>query len=348
MTAASDTTRPRIAFLALGGTIASMANGVDAGSSPVLLADDIARTVQGFVDDVDLVSEQFMQIASPSLRFEDVLRLVTHARRLVADGATGIVVSQGTDTIEETSFAFDLLWTEDAPVVFTGAMRSPSLPGPDGPANLLAAIRVAAGAQFRGLGVLVVSNDEIHTSRLVRKTHISSLATFQSDLSGPIGWVSEGVPQLAVRPLGRATIDVADDASIPPVALVRMSLGDDGRIFDALPEHGYRGVVLEGFGGGHVAAPAVAHVRALAQRMPIVLASRTASGEVLRQTYRYPGSEIELLELGLIHSGALGGLKARVVLTMALAAGLEGEALVMAFDRIRDAAPAPATIGLAP
>lgn len=341
-------TIPRIAFLALGGTIASVEGGEQAGAAPVLLAQDIARSVQGFVDDVELVPEQFMQIASPSIRHEDVLRLVERARSLVDAGARGVVVTQGTDTIEETSFAFDLLWHEDAPVVFTGAMRSPSLPGPDGPANLVAAIRVAAREQFRGLGVLVVSNDEIHTARLVRKTHISSLATFQSDLSGPVGWVTEGVPQLAVRPVNRATLRVPSDVEVPPVALVRMSLGEDGRIFDALPGLGYRGCVIEGFGGGHVSAPAVGHVRHLHEQMPVVLSSRTASGEVLSRTYRYPGSEIELLELGLIHAGALGGLKAKVVMSLALAAGQSREELATTFTTVRGIVPGPAPRGLAP
>lgn len=145
---------------------------------------------------------------------------------------------------------------------------------------------------------------------------------------------------IAVKPTGRVHVEVAPDASIPPVALVRVALDDDGRILETLPSLGYAGAVIEGFGGGHVTPPMVPSVTRLAARIPVVLASRTGSGEVLRRTYRYPGSEIELLELGLVPAGALDGLKSRVLLSLCLAADLSGAEIAEAFELLAVSSPA--------
>jgi L-asparaginase len=283
-----------------------------------------------------------MQRPSPSITFTDLLRLRDEITLRVADGSAGIVVTQGTDTIEETAFALDLLWSGSAPVVVTGAMRSPSLPGADGAANLLGAVQVAAGAMTRGLGVLVVFNDEIHAAKFVSKTHTSKPSAFQSRLTGPIGWLSEGHPLIAVRPVGRFCMNVPTRADVPPVALIRVGLEDDGRILPALAAHGFRGAVIEGFGGGHVTPPMVTRIKRLASEMPVVLASRTGSGELLRNTYRYHGSETELLEVGAIPAGILDGLKARILLSLCLAADPAGENVATAFQAVGMAAP-PAT-----
>lgn len=314
-------TLPRVDYLALGGTIASTRTDGDAGVSAVLTAQDIAASVEGIDEVADLRSAQFLQIPSASITLAQVLALRDEIAKRVAAGSRGVVLTQGTDTIEEVAFALDLLWDGDAPIVVTGAMRNPSLPGPDGPANVLAATRVAASEAARGLGALVVMNDEIHAARFVRKVHTSSLAAFQSPATGPIGWVSEGHVRIVTRPVGRTHIAVAADAATPPVALVRLALGDDGRLLSTLAGQGYAGAVIEGMGGGHVAEVTVPLVRELTRRMPVVLASRTGSGDVLAATYRFKGSEIELLEAGLISAGQLDGLKARLLLSLCLAAG---------------------------
>ena len=133
-----------------------------------------------------------MQRPSPSIIFADLLRLRDEIAHRVADGSAGVVVTQGTDTIEETAFALDLMWPGDTPIVITGAMRNPSLPGADGPANLLAAVRVAATIQARRLGVLVVFNDEIHAARFVSKTHTSSLSAFRLSPAGRLPGLARG------------------------------------------------------------------------------------------------------------------------------------------------------------
>jgi L-asparaginase len=286
----------------------------------VLTAQDIAASVEGIDEVADLRSSQFLQVPSPSITLAQVLVLRDEIATRVAAGSRGVVLTQGTDSIEEVAFTLDLLWDGDAPLVVTGAMRNPSLAGPDGPGNVLAATRVAASEAARGLGALVVMNDEIHAARFVRKVHTSNLAAFQSLVTGPIGWVSEGHVRIVTRPVGRMFIPLAAGAAIPPVALVRVALGDDGRMLSNLAGLGYRGAVIEGMGGGHVPEVAMPLVRELSRQMPVILASRTGSGDVLAETYRFAGSEIELLEAGLISAGQLDGLKARLLLSLCLAA----------------------------
>lgn len=241
----------------------------------------------------------------------------------------GFVVTQGTDTIEETAFLVDLLHRDERPVVVTGAMRHPSMPGADGPANLSAAIRVAAAPHARELGVLVVMNDEIHAARLVRKVHTMSPAAFAS-VPGPLGWVAEGRPQIITRLPWRSTLP-RPNGDFPPVALITAALGDDGRIIESLPGLGYRGVVIEALGGGHL-PPAMANaVARVAEELPVVLTSRTGSGSTLEATYDFPGSEIDLLRNGALSAGCLDGAKARILLTVLLALERDREEIGAAF-----------------
>jgi L-asparaginase len=267
----------------------------------------------------------------------DLFDIAAAARAAIAAGCRGIVVSQGTDTIEEIAFGLDLLCAGDDPIVVTGAMRNASLPSADGPANVIAAIRVAASAAARGLGALVVLNDEIHAARFVRKSHTANPGTFRSAATGPLGWIAENDVRIAVRPTRRFHVAVPAGAVPPPVALLKMSLGDDGRLLPLLPAAGFAGAVLEGFGGGHgpddVAAPGV--IEALVSAMPVVLASRAGSGEVLRATYGgFAGSETDLISRGVIYAGSLDGPKARLLLTLLLARGAGRDEIRQAFAEI--------------
>ncbi|MDE9366623.1 asparaginase [Luteipulveratus sp. YIM 133132] len=313
---------PQVAYFALGGTIASVPPAPGEPAQPGLSAAQIAGSIGGLdrvaqIDGVDL-----MKVSSARLTLEHVLQLRDAATAAVDDGATGVVVSQGTDSLEETAYALDVVWDRAEPVVLTGAMRNPSLLSPDGAANLMAAVRTAASPQARDQGALVVLNDEVHAARYVRKTHTSSVATFQSPAVGRLGWVVEDRVEVALRVPRTPPLTVPADVTIPPVALVTMALGDDGRLLSGLPDLGYEGVVLAAMGGGHVAVEWVEPLRALAARMPVVLASRSGAGEVLSATYGYPGSEVALLRAGLLRAGGLDPLKARIRLQLALAAGV--------------------------
>jgi L-asparaginase len=322
----------RVAVVAVGGTIASIRQE-SGGAAPRLSGPDLVGAVPGLGDVAELVTSTFGSIPSPAITESDVFALRAVVRAAVTqDKVDGVVVTQGTDTLEETAYLLDLLHREEAPVVVTGAMRHPGLPGADGPANLLSAVRVAASPAAKGLGALVVFNDQVHAARYVQKTHTSNVATFQSRLTGPLGWVSEGDVRIPLRPGPQVAIVVPDEFISRPVALVKTVLGDDGRLLDCLPSLGYCGAVVEGFGGGHVSPAMALRVADLRTRMPVVLASRTGSGEGLRRTYDTPGSELDLIRHGVISAGALDGVKARILLTVLLMSSVDDAAIRQAFE----------------
>lgn len=324
----------RVAVISMGGTIA-MAPSASGGIVPSLGADDLVASVPGLADlDVKITTESLRSLPSPSLGFADLVALSERVRAELAAGATGVVITHGTDTIEETAFFLDLTVAGDAPVVVTGAMRHPHSAGPDGPANLYAAIRVALAPAARGLGTLVVMSDEIHGARFVRKNHTSSTGAFVSPGFGPLGLVVEGDPRIRrASPVG-LTLAPSPSVAALRVGLITVTMGDDGEVLRHCGDL-FDGVVIAGLGAGHVPALMVPVVASVASRIPVVLSTRTGSGSVLRHTYGYPGSERDLLERGLIQSGFLDPAKARVLLALLLAAGAGRAEITEAFDRYR-------------
>lgn len=314
---------PEVVVFSLGGTIASTntgGGGAAGGVTPRLGAAELVEAVPQLRNVARLETVAIREVASGDLTLPDLVALAKEIDKRLDAGFAGVVVTQGTDTIEETSFALDLLVRGSAPVVVTGAMRNPTLAGADGPGNLLAAVQVAAAPQAAGQGVLVVLNDEIHAARFARKTHTSSPSTFRSETAGPIGWVVESKVRIGLRvPALPRIVPSRPEGELPPVALLTCALGDDLRLLAHVGEAGYRGLVIQGFGGGHVPAAAVSALEELAAEIPVVLGSRTGSGEALTSTYGFPGSERDLLSRGLIPTGFLDGPKARIFLSLVLA-----------------------------
>ena len=328
------TRRPRVTVISLGGTIAStpLADSTS-GVTPRLSASDLVASVPQLGEVADVTALAFRQVPSGDLTLDDVVALAREIEMCYDTGADGVVVTQGTDTIEETSFALDLLVANSRGLVVTGAMRHPTQLSADGPSNLLSSVRVASSPHARDLGTLVVLNDEIHAARFVRKTHTSRVSAFQSPGCGPLGWIVEGRVRVVVRVAALARVTPVIE-SVPPVALVTCSLGDDDRMVTALGSLGYAGAVVAGFGAGHVPARVVAALDALARRVPVVLASRTGAGELLRETYGFRGSESDLAARGLWSAGSLDGVKARVLLSLVLAGGGDAATVRANFERV--------------
>jgi L-asparaginase len=321
--------RPVTVF-ALGGTIA-MTSGAEGRAVPAISADALAAAVPGLERIARVTAVDFRQLPGAHLTLDDILALARAISAAAEAGAAGAVVTQGTDTIEETAFALDLLIGPDLPVVVTGAMRHAGMAGAEGPANLLAAVAVAAAEDARGLGTVVVMNDTIHAAVLVHKAHSTRPDAFASPTAGPIGFIAEGVPHILLRPAARARVPMPGEGADRPVALLASGLGDDGRLIGAVAAGGFAGAVIAATGAGHLSEAAADAAADLAQAMPVVLASRTGAGPVLAGTYGFAGSESDLAARGLIRAGWLDPAKARVLLALALRAGFDEAWLRTAF-----------------
>ncbi len=318
-------------MLTLGGTIAMTPGAAEGAVVPQLDAADLLRAIPELdLLDVELTAFDFRRLPSPDIGFAVLAELADLIEREIQAGATGIVVTQGTDTIEETSYFLDRTIGGDVPIVVTGAMRHPTQASADGPANLLSAIRVAADPKARGLGCVVVMSDEIHAARYVRKSHSTSTAAFTSPNAAPIGQILEQELVLLSRPRPCPPLKRGPGLSDTSIGMMHAALGDNGEWLKPFAEH-TDGLVVAGFGGGHVPSRLVPTLAELAQAKPVVLASRTGSGAVLRRTYGYPGSEQDLLSRGLINAGFLDPFKARVLLHVLVAAGASHAEITRAF-----------------
>lgn len=330
-------TKPRIHILALGGTIATRPDSTSAMQMG-LGADDLVAAVPRLAEIADVRAETVSRVGSHSLSFDQLHALAVRIRGLEADG---IVVTQGTDTLEETSFLLDLLLDVDVPVVVTAAMRNPALTSPDGPGNLLAAVRVASNpwvaANARALGVIVAMLDEVYAAADVLKVHPTRLNAFASTQTGPLAALVEDRVVPLVLPVRDATIatrarlKAAAAGKNVPVALFWMALDESGRLVEAMlgaPDRlGYGGAVVAAMGGGHTPERATRILERLAGIMPTVVSPRAGGGPMLHKTYGGPSSEIELRKAGLIWGGRLHPLKARVLLETCLRAGLDRAAV---------------------
>ena len=306
----------RVCILAAGGTIAMTGAG---GATPGLDAADLVATVRDLTAVDGLEARTVVNVPSAHLSLGEQLE-VCRAARDAARAGIGVVVTHGTDTLEETAMLCDVLHDAEAPIVFTGAIRPASAPGADGPANLVDAISVAQSAAASGLGVLVVFGGEIHHARCARKTDTTSLTAFSSPQTGPLGRVTEGHPTIWSRVPRNAPLDPPDlDRRVPIVPTVA---GDDGTLANAtlatLPD----GVVVVALGAGHMHPSLLELWAQAAERMPVIACCRPERGVVLSATYGFPGSEQDLRATRIIPAGFLSPQAARMKLLACVAAGL--------------------------
>lgn len=316
-------TAPHLLLAALGGTIASTADA-SGGVAPALSGAEIAAAagLDQIWPNLQTDFAQVAQVSSANVTLEMLFDVTELARTSAADG---IVLTQGTDTLEESAFGLWLLNDSGTHIAATGAMRNPTLPGADGPANVRAAALTALSNQVSDLPSSLVFNDEVHDPRFVSKSHATSTAAFSSGpVLGAIGWLSEDDLHLphAPRTPRSPFVGLSRPSRLSEVALAEVGLGEPEETLDLIAGSGFAGAVVSGVGGGHVPEDLVPAVTRLAESMPLVLASRTGAGASLRRTYGYPGGEIGLLEAGLIPAGILDARRARIVLTLALSFGI--------------------------
>ena len=304
----------KVVLVTTGGTIAMIKS--HAGVVPFSGGSSIITEIPGLerVADVELV--EFSNVPSPYMTPTMMWKLSRVVQELVdREDVDGVVITHGTDTLEETSYFLDLVLKTDKPVVFTAAMRNINELGTDGPRNVLASVRVASSDKAGGMGVMVCLNDEIHAAREVTKTYTSNVATFDSPGYGPLGVVDEDDVIFFRRSLTRMTIETSRIEE--RVALIKTFTGDDGSVLRFVRGSGYRGIVLEGFGRGNV-PPKVADVVAeMAHEIPVVITSRCFKGRVL-DVYAYKGGGAYLRRHGAILGQEVSSQKARIKLMIAL------------------------------
>ena len=263
---------------------------------------------------------------SASITLHDVQGLADAIAAAFANGDTGAVVSHGTDTIEETAFALSLLLQSDRPVILTGAMRPADATGADGPANLDAAILAAASPDAQGLGPAVLFGDELHAAHLVQKSHSTRPHAFSSAPYGPLGLIVEGRLDIAMTaPRRHARFRIG--ARIPAVPILLAGLDLEPETIAAFADAEVGALVIAGAGGGHVSARSVAAIAALAQKLPIILTSRTAMGHTLTRSYGYAGGEIDLARQGVINGGRWRPVQARIATQILLSNGCSASEL---------------------
>ena len=293
---------------------------VAGGPVPALCGPEILALVPGLDQIAECATTDFVRLPGPHMTPSRMLEL-SHvvAAQLADERVDGVVVTHGTDTLAETACLLDLVLRSEKPVVLGGAMRNSSEAGWDGPANLRSAVRVAVDPEARGLGVLVVMNDELIAAAEATKTHTESENAFQARDFGPLGVADKDRVIVSRRRIAREHIPATRLEE--SVEIIKLSAGSDGRFIRRAIEDGARGLVLEALGLDNVPVTALSEVeRAIQRGIPVVITSRCPRGRVF-DTYAYPGAGRPLRRAGAILGGLLPSHKARIKLMLLLGAG---------------------------
>jgi L-asparaginase len=307
-----------IKLIFTGGTI-SMARLKK--TSKAVISDnqlELINLIENEIMNITLVPYQFSLKPSPAITPDDMFNLAVLCESYLKDpNVDGIVITHGTDTMEETAYFLDLYLDTKKPVVFTGSMRSYSEIGYDGLSNLVSSIRVAASAKSRGKGVLVVMNDEINAATEVTKTHTLALDTFKSLEFGPIGIV-EHPNVLYYRDTHYTKYQITPKSINSNIEILKSYSGSSSLILNLLLDHGVSGIILEGLGRGNVPPKMLQGIkRAIDMNVPILLTSRCPKGRVL-DSYGYEGGGEQLKKMGVIFTKNLNSQKARIRLMLVL------------------------------
>ncbi|MHC1719195.1 MAG: asparaginase [Clostridiaceae bacterium] len=307
----------KIIVIFTGGTISMKKDEESDAAVPALGAEDIIKLSPGIEKLADLSFYDFGMLPSPHVTAQKMMELSRIiSEKIETEGYDGVVVTHGTDSLEETAFLVDLTYKGSKPVVFTGSMKSSSDFGWDGPSNLTESVIAAIADEAADRGVMVVLDGEIHAAAQVTKTNTHSLNTFKSVDFGPLGFVEGSTAKFFYRYEKRQYIHA--EMIKENVALIKCGCGMDDSLIRFCAESGCSGMVIEGMGRGHIPPGMLPGVEyALGRDIPVVLVSRCPTGKVL-DDYGYKGAGRELKEMGVIFGGNLPGQKARIKLMVAL------------------------------
>lgn len=312
----------KILVLHTGGTIAMHED--EHGQVGLQSTNPLYETTKRLASLATIVEENYANLPSPHITPTFVILLATTLKEKVKDEHyDGVVITHGTDTLEESAYLLHLLWDSHVPIVMTGAMRSSNELSADGPYNYVNALRIASSEKANGRGVLVTFNGDILTAEDVTKVDSSKVNAFQSPTSGPIGLVTKEDIIFFYDVKKKETFHI--DNITKHVPLLKVYSGIDQTVIDAVIQTNIDGLVIEAFGQGNIPPALVPSIEQLVVNdIPVVVVSRSLSGYV-QPTYTYEGGGGALKQKGVIFGGSLSGQKARLKLLIALEANVEKE-----------------------
>ena len=325
--------KPVVQFIATGGTIAMKVDPVTKGVVPAISGDDLMKTVPDAARFATIEVNNFSNMSANYVEPKWWSRLTKAVDDALArPEVAGVVVSQGTDTMEETAYWLDLTVKSDKPVVLIGAQRNASESDFDGPRNLLNAIRIATSGDAKGKGVMVAMNNQINAARSVTKTHTGDVETFKSGDFGFLGEVWDDKVVFSRTPLRRQHIDIGA-GDMPRVEILSMFGGADGSLLRYAVDQGAKGIVVQATGMGNMNVSMFEAVKyALSKNVPVVISTRVYNGRTM-PVYGFPGGGKTTFDAGAVMAGDLSPQKARLLLILLLHQGKTSKKeLQAAFD----------------
>ncbi|CBJ21557.1 L-asparaginase (L-asparagine amidohydrolase) [Streptococcus mitis B6] len=311
----------KILVLHTGGTISMQA---DASGAVVTSSDNPMNHVSNPLEGIQVHSLDFFNLPSPHIKPKHMLALYQKIKE-EADNYDGVVITHGTDTLEETAYFLDTMEVPHIPIVLTGAMRSSNELGSDGVYNYLSALRVASDDRAADKGVLVVMNDEIHAAKYVTKTHTTNVSTFQTPTHGPLGLIMKQEILYFKTAEPRVRFDLDHIQGLVPIISAYAGMTDE--LIDMLDLEQLDGLIIQAFGAGNIPKETAQKLESLLQKgIPVALVSRCFNG-IAEPVYAYQGGGVQLQKAGVFFVKELNAQKARLKLLIALNAGLTEQAL---------------------
>lgn len=311
----------KILVLHTGGTISMQA---DASGAVVTSSDNPMNHVSNPLEGIQVHALDFFNLPSPYIKPKHMLALYQKIKE-EADNYDGVVITHGTDTLEETAYFLDTMEIPHMPIVLTGAMRSSNELGSDGVYNYLSALRVASDDKAADKGVLVVMNDEIHAAKYVTKTHTTNVSTFQTPTHGPLGLIMKQEILYFKTAEPRVRFDLDHIQGLVPIISAYAGMTDE--LIDMLDLEHLDGLIIQAFGAGNIPKETAQKLESLLQKgIPVALVSRCFNG-IAEPVYAYQGGGVQLQKAGVFFVKELNAQKARLKLLIALNAGLTGQAL---------------------